>query len=316
MKSRLLALCGLTLLFASLALTGIGATASPVGTTKQVSYEGISFAYDSSLVTSVVARTVPELSSAPNVPDWTTHPEYVKFEFKDFARPGFDPAIFVFPVLSKYVELDPSDPHATDPWLNGVNALRDILAQKPIWPQAQWLPGSALYSAPFLPPINAATTFIGTQKYMSFESGSAIRSLVQITQQPNPIPEDEVFYSFQGLTSDGKYYVSGRFPAFLTGAHPTPIGSTDPNWVNEYNQGLVQQIDRSGNSEFVPNLDKLDQMMASVHIGSDGLAPLPGTGVPHTDDASPQDAFAWWAALAGLLLVIGGVILQRTCRLE
>jgi hypothetical protein len=314
MKNRLLALGGLVLILALLALTGAGAIASQADAKKQVSYEGISFTYDASLATSVTAQTVSEQKQTQGVADWQTHPEHVKFEFRGFARSGFDPAIFIFPVRGKYVELDPGDPHATDPWLNRVVALQDILARKPVWSKPRWLSGSALYSPPFLPPINAATIFIGKQSYMGFRSGSAVRCLVQLTQQPNPIPSDEVLYSFQGLTSDGKSYLAARFPAFLTGPHPTPTGSSDPNWVDNYNQGLMQQIDQARSSDFFPDLDKLDQMMASVRISSSSLTPLPGAGAPRTGDASPVGGLAGLAALAGLILVIGGVVLRRTDR--
>jgi hypothetical protein len=312
MKRLLLSMLGLTLVAAPFALIGAGVSASSTGPGKQVSYNGFTFSYE--LATTVLPSTVPAKQQTPNLPDWETNPQYVKFTFPDMARSGLDAAISILPVLSSYVTLDPNDPHATDPWLNRVVALQDILLNKPTWPKPAWLSGSSPYSAPYLPPINAATIFIGKQRYIDFKSGSAVRSLIQITQQPNPIPSDEVVYSFQGLTGDGKYYVAATFPAFLTGPHPTSTGSSNPNWINDYNQGVLRQIDQARNSDFLPDLDTLDRMMASLQVGPVTPAPLPRTGLPYSDAALPVDALPLLSVLAGLLLLSGGLFLQLTRR--
>src|SRR4051812_22363623 len=83
------------------ASTAIGPDADTrAQSSKQVSYKGVSFTYDGSLASSVLARTVPEQKEGPDVPYWMAGPEHLKFEFKGFTRSGFDPAVYVFPVRS------------------------------------------------------------------------------------------------------------------------------------------------------------------------------------------------------------------------
>jgi hypothetical protein len=289
-----------------------------------VSYEGVCFTYNASLASSVVAETVPEQKEGPDVPYWMAGPEHLKFEFKGFTRAGVDPAIFVFPVRSKYVDLDPNDTHATDTWLNGVNHLRDVLSKKTALPRPSWREGSSVGSAPFLPPINAAVIFIGQQRFMKFKSGQGVRYLAQIAQESRPIGTEpyETVYSFQGLTGDGKYYVAARFPAFLAaGPPPTPTlsPSTAPDWVDDYNQHLIQKIEQAKGSDFFQSLDQLDAIVGSLTVNSSAMTLSSGTspvlpGMPPTgtqgntgDNSAPGPAgivlvLAFALVMAGLAL--------------
>jgi len=64
----------------------------------------------------------------------------------------------------------------------------------------------------FLPIINAAQEFHAQYRVISFVSGNGIRYLTQFSQYFDPINNHEVFYSYQGLTADGKYWISAILP--------------------------------------------------------------------------------------------------------
>ncbi len=252
------------------------------GVKKQVSYNGISFAYDPSLARGVTAHTLPELKGDANSADWEIHPEEVTFEFRDFAfaTTQIAPAtIYVFPVKSSYRILNPQDPHSQDLWLHEVSTLRALVTQRPKLTEPATLEGSNL---PFLPPVNAATILVGKQDYLSFGSGTGLRYLLQLTQQPIPPSHDDTAYSFQGITNDGKYYLAATFPIFLATPPNLPFPQTNQRDADDYSHRLRAIMDSAPSSDFKPNLDKLDDIIRSLTIDESALTlpSAPASAVP------------------------------------
>ena len=50
--------------------------------------------------------------------------------------------------------------------------------------------------------------------YLSFRNGTGIRYITHYAQDVAPYTADSFFYTYQGLTSDGKNYVSATFPLY------------------------------------------------------------------------------------------------------
>ena len=90
-------------------------------------------------------------------------------------------------------------------------------------------PGQPLpENLPFLPAFNAAQTFHSNEQPLTFQNGTGIRFLTQYGQAPYPVNNNSLFYTFQGLTNDGAYYVAAILPinaAFLSadGNPDTPL---------------------------------------------------------------------------------------------
>ena len=56
-----------------------------------------------------------------------------------------------------------------------------------------------------------STTIAGiTMNYLDFQDGSGIRYLMSYQQEGSENTSKELFYTYQGLTTDGTYYVSFR----------------------------------------------------------------------------------------------------------
>jgi hypothetical protein len=287
------------------------ASASPSRSSKPVSYNGISFSYDSSLAREVAAGVVPEQKGDSNTPYWTTHPDEVIFEFKDFAYSTGEmmPArIYVFPVSSDYRYLNPSE--TIDFWGREVASLRSLLAQRPKLTGLTTAQGESLI--PFLPPINAGGFLVGKQDYLSFRNGAGLRYLVQFAQEVRTASHADTIYTYQGMTNDGKYYVAAHFPAFL--ATPPNLSIPQPGTQKDLDNYYVQLrriVDQTNNAGFLPNLDSLDSIMTSLMINSSAVTLPSGSssalpGMPRTGIAAYQDFLsgASLMAIAGTLALV------------
>jgi hypothetical protein len=271
-----------------------------LASTAHASYAGISFEYDTSLASAVTARTIPAERAGPQTPSWLLHPEYVEFEFTGYPAVGdWEPTISIYPVKSSYRELYlPEEP--VDFWANGVDALRSLLRQKPDLGRSVD-PRSGNQALPFLPTINAAQVNTWKRDYLGFSYGSGIRYLLEMAQDLAPASSQNTFYTYQGLSSDGKYYVSARFPAFLA-APPAPWDGSAGQTTDTYNLQVGAKIEQARGSEFKPNLDLLDGIVRSLRVDSrTAVSPPPATipGMPATGSGNPKE----W--VIGLLLVAG-----------
>jgi hypothetical protein len=97
------------------------------------------------------------------------------------------------------------------------NALKSVIEGQPL-PE----------NIPFLPAFNAAQMFHSNEKILEFQNGKGIRFLTQYGQAPYPVNNESLFYTFQGMTNDGAYYVAAVLPiqaAFLpaNGNPDTPL---------------------------------------------------------------------------------------------
>lgn len=276
-------------------------TQAQAGAQKQVSFIGVSFSYSSSLGAGVTTRVEPELKNN----SWLSHPEQVVFEFQGFhslAQDTVTPTIYVFPVKSSYKYLYPDE--SVDFWLNGVKGLQAALSHKPDLTASPHDPNSP----GILPPINAAEIFVGQQKYIRFGSGFGVRYLVQITQQPDPTSADNTFYTYQGISDDGKYYISALFPAFMTTPPNVPFNFTDQQGLDNYHAQVRAALNSAGSSQFTPNLDLLDSLMRSLTIAPAGVAFAQTQGTPGMPGTG-QPAANFDTDLAGSLFVCAAILL-------
>jgi len=130
-------------------------------------------------------------------------------------------------------------------------------------------------SIPFLPMFNAGQIFHAQEKFLTFKNGTGIRYITQYDQAPLPINNMEIIYTFQGLTSDGYYYISIIMPINLAYLpldnnmnSPTPFDGVPFNWENseKYPEYLNTMIDRLNqvNNPFNPPLESLDALVQSL----------------------------------------------------
>lgn len=124
---------------------------------------------------------------------------------------------------------------------------------------------------PFLPLFNAAQILHAQVKYLNFANGTGVRFLTQFNQAPIPLNNHDLFYTFQGLTNDGKYYLAAILPV----NHPSlPVdGMANEKEMETYITNFPAKIkEATANLEqlpansFNPDLARLDAMIQSIEI--------------------------------------------------
>jgi hypothetical protein len=124
---------------------------------------------------------------------------------------------------------------------------------------------------PHLPIFNAEQLLHAQVKRLDFGSGKGIRYLTQYAQAFVPINNNELLYTFQGLTNDGKYYVSVQLPISspLMDSMSQP-NFNDPAFTGEqyvtYLQGVTTTLNSMASPFFSPSTDMLDQLVLSIVV--------------------------------------------------
>ncbi len=217
-------------------------------------YDDISFYYVSSLATKVTGKTV-EASLDVNNP---INPKMDLFEFQNYAVISqIKPRIIVFPV-QEFIKI------GGDFASKRVNRLSQTLANQPSNPPGE-LP--MLLGEP-----NGQLLHAGLE-YLKFQNGSGIRYLTQYGEQPWPLDNNLLFYTFQGLTDDGGFYISAVLPV----NHDPLEGDDGVARMQEdytkfqsnypvYMDYIQKQLNTEQANSFTPNLATLDAMIKSLSV--------------------------------------------------
>jgi hypothetical protein len=240
----------------SVAETESGAgTIAPAATATletNVSCGNLSFYRDSSLASGFSCITVPEAANL-DYPPFAVNPEYPEVTLTGYvlADRFMDPHIDVFPVL-RFKELLPD---LVNPRIAALQAL--IGGGTPI----------ADEYLPVLPIWNAAELIRAQYAVVPFQNGSGIRYITQYAQNDWTVNNHDMFLSFQGLTSDGKYWISLVLPI----SHPSlpEIGDNQPgfDWPAYYVQ-IANQLNGQTPESFIPSILALDALINSITIAA------------------------------------------------
>jgi hypothetical protein len=201
----------------------------------------------------VTIETVPAQPASADGPYWEAAPQYrlVTLQGYPVASHALKPQIFIYPVS----ELAAANENA-----GKVTAELQTLLQSR---QA----GDRL---PFLPLVNAAQMMHVQMQYLDSENGQGVRYLTQFSQGLNPINNSELIYTFQGLTSDGKYYIAAVLPVTYpelpasNAPDDQPAGMLDD--YPAYIANTVSLLDQQTANSFTPDLDQLDALIRSLEI--------------------------------------------------
>ena len=180
---------------------------------------------------------------------------YDDFKFTDYVltESNNNPAIMVYSTH----EMNKIDSIANEI----IPQLKTVLNTQPEHPE----------KLPFFPNWHAAQFTVMQVDYLTFENGKGVRYLTQYGQNYWPINNQSMFYTFQGITDDGKYYVSAIFPV----SHPSlPQSGSDysgdfsamENDFDGYLSQIANQINGQADDTFFPQLDHLDGIITSLTI--------------------------------------------------
>lgn len=200
------------------------------------------------------AETITAVTEGEGGPYWGVMPEYTLLTLPGYPISNhlMTPQIFIYPVEELQAVNEGTVPIVT--------SLQTLL-QSP-----QEIP-----TMPFLPLFNAQQVMHAHVQYLDFQNGQGVRYLTQFDQAFIPINNNELMYTYQGLTSDGKYYVAAVLPvnhpslpadASVTGNEPPEFTSDFPTYLTN----VVASLNPQAANTFTPDLTQLDTMMNSLEI--------------------------------------------------
>lgn len=268
----------LALSLASLTFAGIATaqepTAEPVFTAE---YENASFTYPIDLANGVDVTNVQEVTPEEAADPTDVTPAHTEFSFIGWQpeilldSAMWNPVVRVYPVAG-FAAFGEENANMYQIY---ADALAQLLAEKPEGDALETMlatlyDGKRVQPAalPFLYNAMAAQVLRAQVEYLEFEGGSGLRYLTFYAQAVNPVEEGWVFYTFQGLSEDGKYYIHATFPVVtnVPMLSELPDGETVMNDPEAYYAEVVAALDEQPAEAYTPSLETLDSILTSLVI--------------------------------------------------
>ncbi len=217
----------------------------------------ISFAYPDSLAGDAIFEEhdgFPNDELAP-IPDFTT----ISFADYILSDTFISPVIYIFEAEEYRAVNDYAE--------QAINLLDEGLADSSVF--------DAAFEMPFLPLYNAAQVFHASLKLIDFNGGSGLRYLTMYAQDAVPVINEGLFYTFQGLTDDRRYYISLVMPVNNPGL-PADLevffSSIDDDYeaffdnYHEFLEEGLEILDQSDDETFTPALNVLDDLVMTLRV--------------------------------------------------
>jgi len=214
-------------------------------------YAGVSFYFDPILANDLTAGVTPGYYEDDN-PWWST-PEHREYRFNNWVLSDafHTPTIRIYPVAD-FIAINENVS-------SGLDALRIALDTYPA--DHSGLLVSDLF--------NAGQLYQSNVKYIDFQNGTGARWLSQYGQGYYSVGWPNLFYTYQGLTDDGLYYVSMILPINHPYLPDVDVADLDDDFYENYGayrDGVVAQLEGESDNTFMPSLVLLDKIVASLLI--------------------------------------------------
>lgn len=231
-----------------------------LGNVKTIDQWGTSFLLPEAVASDALASVVPlDIEFLMDTP--VELPDEYDFILQGYAIPDafHKPVIHIYDV-EKISNVNPV-------YAETVQYLKQYLQDKPI--QARSSDGSTLGKyAPFLPFWPAAQIFVSNFNYQDFQNGKGVSYLTTFHQALYPLDNYNLFYTYQGITDDGKYYISAVLPIrnpLLPDQAPQPDDSFFDGY-RLYLEEVVRNLNAQPAETFTPNRALLDGMMGTFEV--------------------------------------------------
>jgi hypothetical protein len=212
---------------------------------------GVSFSFDPSLADTVNSEVVPGQGDSNNE-IWST-PDHRRFSFSGWllADVFHLPAIRIYPVA----EFQAINSNVSE----GLDILSTAIDTQPV-------DGEGIFVSDL---FNAAQIIRSQVSYIQFQNGQGVRYISQYGQAAYPIGWPNLFYTFQGFTDDGLYYISAILPVNHPSLpHPDDVVMDDAFYDNfmDYAAAKNLELDEKDPQSFIPSLIILDGLIESLLI--------------------------------------------------
>ncbi len=232
--------------------TPVVATDTPPGPQANVTCNELSFYLDPLVAFHYTCTTVPQ-----QLVGMGAHPQYTQVSLTTYQTgSAVPPEIDVFSVQSYNADFPP----------NGISDFQTAL-------QALINGGTPGGTLPFLNPHESAQVLFAQYQVLHFPSGSGIRYLTQHAQNITVVDNNDLFYTYQGLTSDGSYAITAILPVsspILPNHGDTyPGGETYQQFSDNFDTYIADtkaQLDAQPPANYSPSLPLLDALVQSIRI--------------------------------------------------
>lgn len=215
-------------------------------------------------LTKVVAPAVAFVPGSP--PLLNGLPTRIQYTFDRDKMPDYyDPLrrrVLILPI-EEYRALYAGHPDEQAAFDKIMQDMKDLLASRP---------ATMTSEIPFLPQLGAAQALRAKIGYIDFEGGACVRFITAYKQDVSAFTDAETFYTCQGLSSDGKYWVSFTHPIAST-ALPANYDRVTPEMQKAieadyegYLARTVAAIEKLPSRSFRPFLSRLDNWVESLTI--------------------------------------------------
>ncbi len=245
---------------AGLKLTRVG-----VGNPASAEFGGASFSFDLALAHTAQGEKLEAVPVSEGPALGGGRPATIRFLFDgQKAQDFFDrrlAQVYVFKA-DDWTKLDPTTAQR-------VADLKTLLKDKPTTFDKE---------IPVLPFIGATQVFRVKPQYLNFQNGSGIGFVTYYAQDVSPVTADTIFYTFQGLTNDGKYYVAVFWPVTTVllpkDANTALGGQSYDAWAKGYQQYLTDLTNALNGlvpAAYTPNLTLIENLVQSINVGDKTL---------------------------------------------
>ena len=246
-----------------------------------VSFQGISFAFDRTLGTNVNIMEVP---GDPPAGIFVSSPGagHLAFSLYRTRRPEQRlPRPFEVPgTVSFYRVSDLAEYVRASQQLEDLKSLLDERPDLDALTASDAETSSGLL--PFMLTDAAAQLIDARGRYIDTPELSGVAYLTVLAQDLIPFGRDDFWYTFQGLSADGQWYVTvdfqveaGMFPARVTRRTMRRVVASADAWMR-YRDQSIQTLNGAPDDAFTPSLATIDELVRSITF--DRLSPTDSRG--------------------------------------
>jgi putative hemolysin len=242
--------------------TGLTLKRTPSGNTNTAEFGGVKISFDAELAQAAQGENLAAIPVSEGPALGGASPAAIRFLFDGAkAEDYFNPRLAQVLVYKtdEWAKLDPSV-------AQNIAGLKTLLAAKP---------AVITGTIPVLPPIPAQQVFHAQTQYLDFQNGSGVGFVTHYAQSADPVTANRPFYTFQGLTNDGQYYVAVFYPITTTllptDANAALGGQSYDEWVKNYETyltDLIAQLNGLLSAAYTPDLTLVEELAKSIEIGS------------------------------------------------
>jgi hypothetical protein len=202
------------------------------------------------IATRFSGKVVQAARNKPHSPPFMNGvPQHLRFAFDQDQLPGFvhyrERQLLIYPV-NAYRELFRNASTEQGKFDKEMKILQKLITNGSVGTTGM---------IPVLPPVETMQFFCSQIRYLDFAGGAGVRFITRYTMKVSPTTNENMFYTFQGVTSDGKYYISAFYPVTAKGLPETAETLITINFLN-----------RLASADFAPDLARMDDMIKSLRL--------------------------------------------------